>query len=191
LQGVRKIETLRDDVDVSTVWGECSNSYSGSDSKITLGRQTAANFNVRSLHHSQCLGKSLETIASPTMSWKQFRDHCFTHNMYTENGVNHPAPNTAHNSNFSLLLVLGKERLTGPNYMDWMRNLRFTLRYENKEYVLDEQIPTIDDDSTQEEIEAYQKHYDDAKKMSCIMASSMSPELQKTFKNTWAYEMNQ
>ncbi|GKC97625.1 hypothetical protein Tco_1167900, partial [Tanacetum coccineum] len=40
----------------------------------------------------------------------------------------------------------------------------FTLRYENKEYVLDEQIPTINDDSTQEEIEAHQKHYDDANK---------------------------
>ncbi|GJV05198.1 hypothetical protein Tco_1338767 [Tanacetum coccineum] len=111
--------------------------------------------------------------------------------MSTENGVNPPAPNPAHNSNFSLLSVLGRERLTGPNYMDWMRNLRFTLRYENKEYVLDEQIPTIDDDSTQEEIEAHQKHYDDANKVSCIMASSMSPELQKTFENTWAYEMNQ
>ncbi|GJW09519.1 retrotransposon protein, putative, ty1-copia subclass [Tanacetum coccineum] len=111
--------------------------------------------------------------------------------MSTENGVNPPAPNPAHNSNFSLLSVLGRERLTGPNYMDWMRNLRFTLRYENKEYVLDEQIPTIDDDSTQEEIEAHQKHYDDANKVSCIMASSMSLELQKTFENTWAYEMNQ
>ncbi|GJV85075.1 hypothetical protein Tco_1524973 [Tanacetum coccineum] len=41
--------------------------------------------------------------------------------------------------------------------MDWMRNLRFTLRYENKKYVLDEQIPTINDDSTQEEIESHQK----------------------------------
>ncbi|GKA93522.1 retrotransposon protein, putative, ty1-copia subclass [Tanacetum coccineum] len=111
--------------------------------------------------------------------------------MSTENGVNPPAPNPAHNSNFSLLSVLGRERLTGPNYMDWMRNLRFTLRYENKEYVLDEQIPTIDDDSTQEEIEAHQKHYDDANKVSCIMASSMSPELQKTFENTWAYKMKQ
>ncbi|GJT92779.1 putative reverse transcriptase domain-containing protein [Tanacetum coccineum] len=39
----------------------------------------------------------------------------------------------------------------------------FTLRYKNKEYVLDEQISTIDDDSTQEEIEAHQKQYDDAK----------------------------
>ncbi|GJU76400.1 retrotransposon protein, putative, ty1-copia subclass [Tanacetum coccineum] len=110
--------------------------------------------------------------------------------MSTENGVNPPASNLVHNSNFSLLLVLGRERLSGPNYMDWMRNHRFTLRYENKEYVLDEEIPTIDDDSTQEEIEAHRKHYDDANKVSCIMASSMSPELQKTFENTWAYEMN-
>ncbi|GJU69876.1 hypothetical protein Tco_1256135 [Tanacetum coccineum] len=104
--------------------------------------------------------------------------------MSTENDVNPPAPNPAHNSNFLLLSVLRKERLTGPNYMDWMRNLRFTLRYENKEYVLDEKIPTINDDSTQEEIEAHQNYYDDANKVSCIMASSMSPELQKTFENT-------
>ncbi|GKB85443.1 retrotransposon protein, putative, ty1-copia subclass, partial [Tanacetum coccineum] len=111
--------------------------------------------------------------------------------MSYENGVNPPAPNPSTNSNFTLLSVLGRERLTGPNYMDWMRNLRFNLRYENKEYVLDEQIPPINDDSTQEEIEAHKKHYDDANKVSCIMASSMSPGLQKTFENTWDYEMNQ
>ncbi|GJT57456.1 retrotransposon protein, putative, ty1-copia subclass [Tanacetum coccineum] len=111
--------------------------------------------------------------------------------MSTENGVNPLAPNPAHKSNFSLLSVLERERLTGPNYMDWMGNLRFTLRYQNKKYVMDEEIPTINDDSTQKEIKAHQKHYDDANKVSCIMASSMSPELQKTFENTWAYEMNQ
>nr|GEW71402.1 retrotransposon protein, putative, Ty1-copia subclass [Tanacetum cinerariifolium] len=70
-------------------------------------------------------------------------------------------------------------------------NFRFTLRCENKEYVLDEKIPTFNDDSTQEEIATHQKHYDDANKVSNIMASSMSLELKKTFKNTWAYEMNQ
>ncbi|GJX38897.1 hypothetical protein Tco_0252200 [Tanacetum coccineum] len=86
--------------------------------------------------------------------------------MFTENDVNPPAPNPAHNSNFSLLSVLGRERLTGPNYIDWMRNLRFTLRYENKEYVLDEKFTTIDNDSIQEDIEAHQKHYDDANKAS-------------------------
>ncbi|GKB59285.1 hypothetical protein Tco_0915471, partial [Tanacetum coccineum] len=89
--------------------------------------------------------------------------------MSSENGVNTPAPNPSTNTNLSLLSVLGRERLTSPNYMDWMRNLRFNLGYENKEYVLDEQIPTINDDSTHEEIEAHQKHY--ANKMSCIMAS--------------------
>ncbi|GKE08836.1 hypothetical protein Tco_1412387, partial [Tanacetum coccineum] len=88
--------------------------------------------------------------------------------MSSENGVNPPAPNPSHNLSFSLLSVLGRERLTGPNYMDWMRNLRFT----------------INDDSTHEETQAHQKHYDDANKVSCVMASSMSPELQKTFENT-------
>ncbi|GJZ89162.1 hypothetical protein Tco_0660944 [Tanacetum coccineum] len=111
--------------------------------------------------------------------------------MSSENGVNPSSPNPSTNTNFSLLSVLGRERLTGPNYMDWMRNVRFTLRYENKEYVLDEQIPTINDDLTQEEIEAHQKHYDDANTVSCIMASSRSPKLQKTFENTWAYKINQ
>ncbi|GJZ04567.1 retrotransposon protein, putative, ty1-copia subclass [Tanacetum coccineum] len=96
--------------------------------------------------------------------------------MSSENGVNTPAPNPSPNSSFSLLSVLGRERLTGPNYMDWMRNLRFTLRYENKEYVLDEQIPIIDNDSTQEEIEAHQKHYDDANKVSYIMTAKASKE---------------
>ncbi|GKA89308.1 hypothetical protein Tco_0811120 [Tanacetum coccineum] len=105
--------------------------------------------------------------------------------MSSENGVNPLALNPSNYSNFTLLSVLGRERLTGPNYMDWMRNIKFTLRYENKEYVLDEKIPTINDNSSQEEIEAHQKHYDDANKVSCIMESSMSPEVQKTFENTW------
>ncbi|GJS69623.1 retrotransposon protein, putative, ty1-copia subclass [Tanacetum coccineum] len=106
--------------------------------------------------------------------------------MSTEDGVNPPAPNLAHNSNFSLLLVLGRERLTGPNYMEWLRNLRFTLRYENKEYVLNEQIPTIDDDSTQEEIEAHQKHYDDANKLKEMFLAKASKECLDVVKSLMA-----
>ncbi|GJU30094.1 hypothetical protein Tco_1173683 [Tanacetum coccineum] len=109
--------------------------------------------------NEEYLGLKMSTFGS------LLKDNVLTFSkMSTENGVNPPAPNPAHNLNFSLFLVLGRERLTGPNYMDWMRNLRFTLRYENKKCVLDEQIPTIDDDSTQKEIEAHQKHYDDANK---------------------------
>ncbi|GJS04090.1 hypothetical protein Tco_0320598 [Tanacetum coccineum] len=72
----------------------------------------------------------------------------FITNCLLKNGVNPHAPNPSTNSNFTPLSVLRRERLTSPNYMDWMRNLRFTLRYEKKEYVLDEKIPTINDDST-------------------------------------------
>ncbi|GKC80964.1 hypothetical protein Tco_1136681 [Tanacetum coccineum] len=126
-----------------------------------------------------------ETVLFPSAGVEiQVQHQCELLEMSSENGVNPSAPNPSTNINFSLLSVLGKERLTSLNYMDWMRNLRFTLRYENKEYVLDEQIPTINDDSTQEEIEAHQKHYDDANKVSCIMASFMSPKLQNTFENT-------
>ncbi|GJZ79023.1 retrotransposon protein, putative, ty1-copia subclass [Tanacetum coccineum] len=67
-----------------------------------------------------------------------------------------------------------------------MRNLRFTLRYEKKEYVLDEQIPTIDDDSTQEEIEAHQKHYDDANKLKEIFQTKASKECLDVVKSLMA-----
>ncbi|GJV09136.1 hypothetical protein Tco_1346792 [Tanacetum coccineum] len=154
-----------------------------------LMMRTVPDDESKSIPHAHTRPTLVTTSRKLKYMFQEFR-YSDTVHVY-KNGVNPPAPNLAHNSNFSLLSVLGMERLTGPNYMDWMRNLRFILRYENKEYVLDEQIPTIDDDSTQEEIEAHQKHYDDANEVSCIMASSMSPELQKPFENAWAYEMNQ
>ena len=101
-----------------------------------------------------------------------------------------PPPPPPSNSNFALLSVLSRERLTGPNYIDWMRNLRLTLRYEDKEYVLDEPIPELKNESTEEEIATYKKHVDDSNKVSCLMVVAMSSELQKSFKNVWAYEMN-
>nr|GEU88394.1 retrotransposon protein, putative, Ty1-copia subclass [Tanacetum cinerariifolium] len=76
--------------------------------------------------------------------------------MSTENGVNPLAPNHAYNSNFSLLSVLGRKRLTGPNYMDWMRNLRFTLRTVGSKIDLEEiqksinEEPVVKTDTQQE-----------------------------------------
>ncbi|GJS50522.1 hypothetical protein Tco_0623884 [Tanacetum coccineum] len=111
--------------------------------------------------------------------------------MSSEMGIT-PVRQTPPNSSSLYSRVLGREILTVRKLYGLDRNLRFTLSTRTKEYVLlDEQIPIIDNDSTQEEIEAHQKHYDDANKVSCIMAASMSPELQNTFENTWAYEMNQ
>ena len=103
-----------------------------------------------------------------------------------------PPPSPTQNSNFGLISVLQRQVLTGgPKYLDWMRNLRITLRYDNREYVLDDSIPLIYEYSTEEDIAANQKHVEDLNKVSCIMIASMSPELQKTFENMWAFEMNE
>ena len=109
----------------------------------------------------------------------------------TNSGTPLPPPPPP-SSNFGLISVLQRQVLTGgANYLDWMRNLRITLRYDNHEYVLDEQISVIDEHSTEEDIAANRKHIEDSNKVSCIMIAAMSPELQKTFENMWAYEMNE
>lgn len=65
-----------------------------------------------------------------------------------------------------------------------MRNLRITLRYGNIEYVLDDPIPKINDNSIDEEKVAHAKHVDDSNKVPCIMIVAMASEPQKAFKNT-------
>ena len=66
----------------------------------------------------------------------------------TNSGTPLPPPPPP-NSNFGLISVLQRQVLTGgANYLDWMRNLRITLRYDNRKYVLDEQIPLINEHST-------------------------------------------
>lgn len=51
-----------------------------------------------------------------------------------ENGDLHPPPPPT--LNVTLLSIMSKDKHIGPNYMVWMRNLKMTLHYENKEYVL-------------------------------------------------------
>lgn len=59
-----------------------------------------------------------------------------------------------------------------------MQNLKTTPRYENKEYVLDNQISKIDlDTATHNEIATYKQHVDDTTKVSCIMIATTSLDL--------------
>ena len=44
-------------------------------------------------------------------------------------------------SNFSLLFILEKQKLSGTNFLDWSRNLRIVLKQERKLYVLEQEIP--------------------------------------------------
>ncbi|XP_023768339.1 uncharacterized protein LOC111916919 [Lactuca sativa] len=65
-----------------------------------------------------------------------------------------------------------------------------SLRFEDKEYVLEKELNEIDESkATPEEIAEYRTHYKDATKVSCIMVATMTPELQRFYEDYWTYEM--
>ena len=56
-------------------------------------------------------------------------------------------------SNLSLRGILDANKLTGPNYVDWLRNLRIVLTQERLSYILDSPDPImIGEDASEEEI---------------------------------------
>jgi hypothetical protein len=74
--------------------------------------------------------------------------------------------------------VLEKEKLNGTNFIDWYRNLRIVLRQEKKEYVLEQAYPDdLPDDANVAECRAYEKHCNDSLDISCLMLTTMSPDL--------------
>ncbi|XP_021293401.1 uncharacterized protein LOC110423508 [Herrania umbratica] len=65
-------------------------------------------------------------------------------------------------NNLSLWSILDANKLTGPNFLDWFRNLKIILEQEKKSYVLDTPIPPVPiADASGEDKEAYQRHKDD------------------------------
>ena len=57
-----------------------------------------------------------------------------------------------------LAIILKENKLTGPNYIDWKRNLDIVLTAEGYKFVLSEECPNVpNDESTQEEIEYHKK----------------------------------
>lgn len=106
------------------------------------------------------------------------------------NGDDPATQTSTKKSNFNLLSILSKEKLTCPNYMDWIRNLKMTIRYEKKFYVLKNPLLKIDEtNATPDEIAFYNKHDDNVTKVACIMFATMVPELQKFYEDYWSYEM--
>jgi gag-polypeptide of LTR copia-type/Zinc knuckle len=93
---------------------------------------------------------------------------------------------------FSLRSLLDKEKLKsdGMNFMDWHRNLRIVLRYEKKEHILTQSVPKKPHDkASQADKHKYTKFVDDELDVSCLMVTTMSPELQKRFETHGAYEV--
>ncbi|KAL8145585.1 hypothetical protein AgCh_003660 [Apium graveolens] len=78
----------------------------------------------------------------------------------------------------SLRSILDAHKLTGPNFADWLRNLRIVLRVEKLEYVLDSPKPTEPaSDAHNDAHVVYRKWIDDSNVAQCIMLASMNIEL--------------
>ena len=83
-------------------------------------------------------------------------------------------------SSLSLRSILDANKLTGPNYVDWLRNLKIVLSQEKLSYILD--TPTFEplgEDASQEKKTTYKMWQNDSLNVKCIMLASMSNELQR------------
>ncbi|KAJ9554196.1 hypothetical protein OSB04_018241 [Centaurea solstitialis] len=93
-------------------------------------------------------------------------------------------------NNLFLRSILEKDKLTGPNFLDWERNLMIVLRHERKWYVLEEPLgeaPPANAPAAAKN--AHKKHSDDLLDVACLMLATMSPDLQAGLINTNAYDM--
>ena len=104
--------------------------------------------------------------------------------------------NTASNPNpsgsFSLMNFYRRVIFDGLNFNDWIRNIRMDILYEDKEYVLDKELKEIDESTaTPEPIIEYMAHERDTTRVSYIMISTMTSELQKSYEDFCPYEMHQ
>ena len=94
----------------------------------------------------------------------------------------------SNNSAFSLWSVNDKEKLNGTNFIAWYHNLRIVLRQEKNEYALEKPYPDdLPDDATDSARAAYKKHCNDAINVNYLMLATMSPDLQKQYEHTNAY----
>ncbi len=58
--------------------------------------------------------------------------------------------------------ILDENRLTGPNFSDWLRNLRIVLNLERIGYILDSKIPSPTPlKATEEEHDTLRKWHED------------------------------
>lgn len=86
--------------------------------------------------------------------------------------------------------MLEREKLSGPNFNDWFRQLRIVLRAEKKSYILEEQTPVVPGaNATTEELAAYSDAYDRHNEVACLMLGSMNADLQKQFENYFPLDM--
>ena len=83
-------------------------------------------------------------------------------------------------SSLSLRSILDSNKLTGPNYVDWLRNLKIVLSSERLSYVIDTpSLEPLGEDASEEEKTTYKMWQNDTLSVKCIILASMSNELQR------------
>ena len=90
-----------------------------------------------------------------------------------------------------LSVILKENKLTGPNYIDWKRNLNLVLTAEGYKFVLTDVCPPKPDShSSKEEVEAYQAWLKADEMARCYILASMSNVLQHQHESmVTAYDM--
>ena len=75
-------------------------------------------------------------------------------------------------------IILDQHRLTGPNFIYWLRNLKVVLASEKILYVLEQSLPgPLPEHAFQEEQDTLKQWKDDDMQARGIMWASMSTEL--------------
>ena len=76
--------------------------------------------------------------------------------------------------NINLRSILEANKLTGPNYIDWLRNLKIVLRSEKLAYVMEKAVPPpLARNASTVEHDAHLKHTEDMDVACFIMLASM------------------
>ena len=61
------------------------------------------------------------------------------------------ASSSSNHNNF-LLSIFSKDTLDGTNYTDWMCNIKMSLQFKNKDYVLKKELNEIDEEKATPDI---------------------------------------
>ncbi len=81
--------------------------------------------------------------------------------------------------------ILDQNKLTGPNFLDWIRNLKLVLTVDERLYVLNERPPSapLPDTASDAEIANLAKWKKDDLHAKCYMIASMVPELARKYES--------
>jgi hypothetical protein len=86
-------------------------------------------------------------------------------------------------SGLALHSILEANKLVGPNYNDWLRNVKLVLAVQRVAYVLETPLPVINEQSTADERTQADQWKQDEILAKCVILSSMSNELQRQHEN--------